>query len=207
MSKSKLIKLDGSTTDITLDKVLFDGELKKQAIFDSVLAENASMRQGTHSTKTKAEVSGGGRKPWKQKHTGKARQGSTRNPHWVGGGVAFGPKPNRNYTLKVNRKVNKQALHSAFISKKNDTLMLENIKPMDKPNLKNVINIFSMNSLESNKTLVVLDSFDENFIKSCQNLKNVNIKMWNQISTRDILNNKNILIEENAISKIKEAIL
>lgn len=207
MSKSKLIKLDGSTTDITLDKVLFDGELKKQAIFDSVLAENASMRQGTHSTKTKAEVSGGGRKPWKQKHTGKARQGSTRNPHWVGGGVAFGPKPNRNYTLKVNRKVNKQALHSAFISKKNDTLMLENIKPMDKPNLKNVIKIFSMNSLESNKTLVVLDSFDENFIKSCQNLKNVNIKMWNQISTRDILNNKNILIEENAISKIKEAIL
>lgn len=207
MSKSKLIKLDGSTTDIILDKVLFDGELKKQAIFDSVLAENASMRQGTHSTKTKAEVSGGGRKPWKQKHTGKARQGSTRNPHWVGGGVAFGPKPNRNYTLKVNRKVNKQALHSAFISKKNDTLMLENIKPMDKPNLKNVINIFSMNSLESNKTLVVLDSFDENFIKSCQNLKNVNIKMWNQISTRDILNNKNILIEENAISKIKEAIL
>lgn len=207
MSKSKLIKLDGSTTDITLDKVLFDGELKKQAIFDSVLAENASIRQGTHSTKTKAEVSGGGRKPWKQKHTGKARQGSTRNPHWVGGGVAFGPKPNRNYTLKVNRKVNKQALHSAFISKKNDTLMLENIKPMDKPNLKNVINIFLMNSLESNKTLVVLDSFDENFIKSCQNLKNVNIKMWNQISTRDILNNKNILIEENAISKIKEAIL
>ena len=121
MEKVKLLNLKGETVkQVELNENLLVDKIAKQAMFDAVIAENAGNRQGTHSTLTKGEVRGGGKKPFAQKHTGNARQGSIRNPQWVGGGVVFGPKPGRNYTKKVNAKVSKLAFKSAITIKVKD---------------------------------------------------------------------------------------
>lgn len=177
----------------------------KQAMFDCVIAENASERQGTHSTLTKGEVRGGGKKPWKQKHTGKARTGSTRNPHWVGGGIAFGPKPNRNYLKKVNSKVTKLAMKSILsIRLKNNALYaLENVIKMDKPKTKDVAKFLKTLDMDSKKVLFVLNDKD-NLMLSINNIKNANAKMWNSVSVRDLMHHNIVIIQEDSINKMKE---
>ena len=202
----KLLDLSGkSSKTIDFAPELIIDKPHKQAMFDCVIAENASERQGTHSTLTKGEVRGGGKKPWKQKHTGKARTGSTRNPHWVGGGIAFGPKPNRNYLKKVNSKVTKLAMKSILsIRLKGESLFaLENAIKMEKPKTKDVAKFLQKLEMDSKKVLFVLNDKD-NLMLSINNIKNANAKVWNSVSVRDLMHHNVIIIQEDSINKMKE---
>lgn len=187
----KLLKFDGkSTKNIEITEDIFVETPNKQAMFDCVICENASQRQGTHSTLTKGEVRGGGKKPWRQKHTGRARTGSIRNPQWRGGGVVFGPKPNRNYKIKINSKVRILAFKSALTLKLKDNNLFaldKNIK-FDKPSTKVVCDFINREEFQNQKLLFItnLDSF--NLIKSTHNLTKVDAKPWNTVSVKDIMN-------------------
>ena len=164
----KLLKFnDKSTKNIDVTDAIFVEQPNKQAIFDCILCENASLRQGTHSTLTKGEVRGGGKKPWRQKHTGRARTGSIRNPQWRGGGVVFGPKPNRNYEIKVNAKIRILAFKSALTLKlKNDNLFaLDNNIKLEKPSTKLACEFIKNSKMSNKKVLVVTNNDATNIIK------------------------------------------
>ena len=208
MEKVNLVDLSGNIKKIDLKNTsLIEAKPSKQAIFDSILSENAGERQGTHSTKTKAEVRGGGRKPWRQKHTGKARQGSTRSPQWVGGGVLFGPKPNRNYDIKLNKKVRKLAVRSAitFKFKENQIYLMVNDIDMKSPSTNKIDTLLKKLEISNKKILFILnDEKNENFNLSCRNIQKVYSKKWNQVSTRDIANSHITICQENAFDKLSE---
>lgn len=207
MSKFKLIDLQGNQKDVEIkNESLIESKVNKQAIFDAIISENSGARQGTHSTLTKAEVRGGGRKPWRQKHTGKARHGSIRNPQWVGGGRAFGPKPNVNYTLTLNKKVRKLAFRSAMTLKINESevLILVNNSKIEKPSTKIIANLVSKLNFKNTKILFVLNEDNHGIIKSCNNIQKIVSKNWNQVSTRDIVNSKITIIQEDAYIKLSE---
>ena len=202
----KLINLSGEVVkEVPFAANLLVDKVNKQAMFDAVIAEDGARRQGTASTLTKGEVRGGGRKPFMQKHTGNARQGSTRNPHWVGGGVAFGPKPNRNYVKKVNDKVIHLAFKSALTEKvqNNNLALLEETK-MTKPQTKKVNTMLKKLSLDKKKVLFVLKQKD-NLIKSIKNLHKASAKLYNQVSTRDIMHANYIIIDQNVIEQLGKA--
>ncbi|MGL4951757.1 MAG: 50S ribosomal protein L4 [Mycoplasma sp.] len=208
MADIKLFDINGNDKgSIKVDQSLFVDKINKQAMFDCVIAEQASMRQGTHSTLTKGEVRGGGKKPRKQKHTGQARSGSTRNPHWVGGGVVFGPKPNRNYTKKVNSKVFKLALKSALTLKLNDTVLfgLDNKAKLETPSTKAMVNFFEKANLANKKVLVITNEFD-NIELSTNNIPKVTTKTWNKVSVRDVMHSYAVIIQEDSINKMKEIV-
>lgn len=209
MKKISLLDISGktnSTIDIT-DSIFVD-KPHKQAIFDSIICENASLRQGTHSTLTKGEVRGGGKKPWRQKHTGRARTGSIRNPHWVGGGVALGPKPDRNYTKKVNTKVHRLAMRSAFTLKlmANELHALQASAKLDKPSTKAMANFVKTAKMDSNKVLFIVDSHENLIQKSTNNLRRVETKLWNQVSVKDIVNANTLIVSETVFKKYEEVI-
>ena len=208
MEKVNLVDLSGNIKKIDLKNTsLIEAKPSKQAIFDSILSENAGERQGTHSTKTKAEVRGGGRKPWRQKHTGKARQGSTRSPQWVGGGVVFGPKPNRNYDIKLNKKVRKLAVRSAitFKFKENQIYLMVNDIDMKSPSTNKIDTLLKKLEISNKKILFILnDEKNENFNLSCRNIQKVYSKKWNQVSTSDIANSHITICQENAFDKLSE---
>ncbi|MBQ2349339.1 MAG: 50S ribosomal protein L4 [Mycoplasma sp.] len=196
--KVKLINLKGEVIkEVGFNKDLLVAKIAKQAIFDTVIAEQASKRQGTHSTLTKAEVRGGGRKPFMQKHTGNARQGSIRNPQWVGGGIVFGPKPNRNYNKKVNAKVVHLAFKSVVTEKYNDEkiYLLEDTS-IKKPNTKTVAQLLKKLNVYGKKVLFVINKESDVLNKSARNINKVAIKKFNQVSTTDVMN-ANILVIEN----------
>ena len=154
--------------DTELNESVFGIEPNNQAIFDMVLLQRASWRQGTHKVKNRTEVKGGGKKPWRQKGTGRARQGSIRAPQWRGGGVVFGPTPDRNYKLKMNKKVRRLALKSALSQKVIDSelTVLDNIA-MEAPKTKAMVKV--LENLEANrKTLIVMDEVDENVALSAR---------------------------------------
>lgn len=204
MSKLNLLKIDGSISKELSFDLPSSAKVCNQAMFDQVLAENAGKRQGTHSTLTKAEVRGGGKKPLQQKHSGNARQGSIRNPHWVGGGVAFGPKPTRNYKLKVNKEVSHKAFDSALLLKLQDNriYVIEDQK-IDKPSTKIATKLFDKLNINDQKNLVI--TFDnentKNVLKTFNNIKKTVAKKFNQVSVKDILNANNLVIELSAINK------
>ena len=155
--KVKLLSQNGEKIkDITLDKDIFGIEPNNVVLKDAIMVAQNSLRQGTHKTKTRAEVRGGGRKPWKQKGTGNARQGSIRSVQWVGGGNAFGPLP-RDYSIKQNRKERKLALKSAyaFRASKDDIIVIDNIK-FATPKTKEMINLLKATNLENVKTLIIV---------------------------------------------------
>ncbi|MDE5545131.1 MAG: 50S ribosomal protein L4 [Malacoplasma sp.] len=209
MSSVKLLKdLLGNTEEVELkNNKLFIKEINTQELFNSVLVANANERQSTASTLTKAEVRGGGRKPYKQKHTGRARQGSIRNPHYVGGGRAFGPTPEKNYTLKQNSKAYKLAFKSAMTLKLNEKglNLLSNKIEMKEPSTKTISKLLKKVSYDNKKILFVInETKNENFLKSCQNLEKVVSKTWNQVSAKDILNSDIAVIQEDAFNKISE---
>ena len=192
----KLFNLEGkSTKNIDVNKNLFVETPNKQAIFDCVICENAAERQGTHSTLTKGEVRGGGKKPWRQKHTGRARTGSIRNPQWTGGGIVFGPKPNRNYLKKVNAKVRILAFKSALTLKlnSNNLLALDSKAELKKPSTKSMFKFISTLGLGTKKVLIISNSDSNNIELSTNNLPKVTTTLWNKVSVRDILN-ANIVI-------------
>lgn len=160
--------------EIELNDAVFAIEPNNQAIFDMVLLQRASLRQGTHKVKGRSEVRGGGKKPWRQKGTGRARQGSTRAPQWVGGGTVFGPTP-RSYKFKLNRKVRRLALRSALSQKliDNEFTALDALA-FDTKKTKNMVEV--MNAFETpRKALIVVDEINENVALSARNLPNVKL--------------------------------
>lgn len=208
MSKLKLIDLTGKISEVEFkENSLIEKKPNKQAIFDSIIAEDSGSRQGTHSTKTKAEVRGGGKKPWRQKHTGRARQGSIRAPQWVGGGRVFGPKPEKNYEIKINKKVRKLAFRSAFTIKLNDNslYLLDAKANMKKPSTKSINTLLKTIKFDNKKVLFVLNETNENIEKSCSNMVNINAKKWNQVSTKDLLNYNIVIFQEDILTKLAEA--
>ncbi len=209
MNKIKVINLEAKeVSQITIDKTVLVDQPHKQAMFDQVIAEDAGKRQGTHSTLTKAEVRGGGKKPVAQKHTGRARQGSTRNPHMVGGGVCFGPKPTRNYKLKINSKVSKLAFKSALTLKvTNDSLFaLEIDSKNSKYSTKLIANLFKGLNINDKKVLIVTNDKNEAIIKSAANIEKTVAKRWEQVSTKDLLNAQYVIYQKEALENLMEVI-
>ena len=192
--------------DINLIDEIFGIEPNNQTIYDAVVLKMAADRQGTHKVKTRSEVSGGGRKPWRQKGTGNARQGSIRAPHFVGGGVVFGPTTNRNYTKKQNKKERRLALKSALTYKANDKEVFVLEKLDIKTNkTKDFIKILEDLKIEG-KTLIVVKELTDNLILASRNLKDVKVIETHEINTFEVVNYTNLVITEEAV-KMLEAVL
>ncbi|MDR3330249.1 MAG: 50S ribosomal protein L4 [Mycoplasmataceae bacterium] len=210
MSKIKKIDLTGkSIGEVESHKNFVVEKPHSQAMFEAVIAENAGRRQGTHSTLTKGEVRGGGKKPYAQKHTGNARQGSIRNPHYVGGGVVFGPKPTRNYKVGVNKKVSKLAFASAVSVKlKNEAIfILEDSASSKKPSTKAISTMLKTLKLLNKKILFVFNSEKaEALIKSAQNINRTVVKKPNQVSTQDIMHANFVIVQESALDTLAKVV-
>ena len=175
-------------------------------IVHSVLANYlANQRQGTQSTKTRAEVSGGGRKPWRQKGTGRARQGSIRAPQWIKGGIALGPKP-RKYSYRVNRKEKRLAIRSVLSSKvlENNLVVLDKLA-FDEIKTKQMVNALAKNKVEG-KALVMIAEKNENVEKSTRNIDNVKVTVVNTINVYDLLTHNKLIITKDAIAKVEEVL-
>ena len=205
--KFELVDLNGKKVkDVNLEKTIFGIEPNDVVLKDAIVLGRAALRQGTHKTKTRAEVSGGGRKPWRQKGTGNARQGSIRSVQWVGGGIAFGPVP-RSYNKKQNRKERKLALKSAYSykAKENNIVVVESLK-LETPKTKEMVSVLKNLSLDAVKTLVIVSEYDENVILASRNLQNIMIAKVEEVSVLDIVSAKKILVEEAALNKMKEVL-
>ena len=205
--KFELMDLNGKKVkDVNLEKTIFGIEPNDVALKDAIVLGRASLRQGTHKAKTRSEVSGGGRKPWRQKGTGNARQGSIRAVQWVGGGIAFGPVP-RDYSKKQNRKERKLALKSAYSYKAKEKAIVVTEKLIfETPKTKERVNLLKNLDLDGVKTLVIVSDYDENVILASRNLKNIMIAKADEVSVLDIVSAKKLLIEEAALENIKEVL-
>ena len=189
--------------EMELSERVFNTPVHMPAIHQVVVAHLANCRQGTHSTKTRGDVSGGGKKPWRQKHTGRARQGSTRSPIWVHGGVAHGPHP-RDYHQRVNKKVRQLALRSVLSDKVREDLMsvVKGFDLIDKPSTKAVKNLF--NALGVGKTLVIYHNNSLNVSYSVRNIPGAKCINVASINVYDILNAKNLIVTPEVVAKIEE---
>ncbi len=205
--KYELLNVNGEKIkDLNLDKEVFGIEPNDVVLKDAIVLAQASLRQGTHKTKTRAEVSGGGRKPWRQKGTGNARQGSIRSVQWVGGGIAFGPVP-RSYNKKQNRKERKLALKSAWSYKvKNNNLVVVDEIKLSTPKTKDMIKMLTNLKLDGEKLLVVVKEYSENVILASRNLQNIMLLQANEVGVLDIVSAKKVLIEDAALESIKEVL-
>ena len=206
MLKVAVYNQDGANVnEIELNEAVFGIEPNNQTMFDMVLLQRASIRQGTHDTKGRSEVSGGGKKPWRQKGTGRARQGSIRAPQWRGGGTVFGPTP-RKYGFKLNKKVARLALRSALSSKvqDNEFKVLDNIA-FDAPKTKAMVKVLANLNAEG-KTLLVVDEINDNVMLSARNIPNLMILESTGINVYDILNSNNLILTEAAVRKIEEGL-
>lgn len=207
MLKVKVYNQEGADVkEIKLNEAVFGIEPNNQAIFDMVLLQRASLRQGTHKVKNRTEVRGGGKKPWRQKGTGRARQGSIRAPQWRGGGVVFGPTP-RSYTFKLNRKVRRLALKSALSTKiiDNEFTAVDAIK-LDAPKTKDMVAILA-NLQAPAKTLVVVDEICPNVARSANNIPGVKLLDSKHINVYDILNSDKLIMTEAAIKAVEEVLV
>lgn len=190
-------------SEVALNDAIFGITPNQQVIYDVVNAQLAALRQGTHKVKNRSEVRGGGKKPWRQKGTGRARQGSIRAPHWVGGGVSFAPKP-RDYSYKVPKKVKRLAIKSALSSKVlNDEIIVLDELSLDEPKTKEMSKILS-NIKAGKKALIVMDKKDMNVIKSARNIPNVQVVFVNTLNVYDILNFDSFIITKDAVRKVEE---
>ncbi len=187
---------------IELSDAVFGVQVNEHLVHMAVVQQLANNRQGTQKAKTRSEVSGGGRKPWRQKGTGHARQGSTRAPQWTGGGVVFAPVP-RDYSFKLNKKEKRAALKSALSDKVagNKLLVLDELK-FDGIKTKNFANV--MNNLKVEKGLVVIAENDANVVMSARNMADVNTSLVNEINVYDIMNAKTVVLTKDAVAKIEE---
>ena len=205
--KYELLNVNGEKIkDLNLDKEVFGIEPNDVVLKDAIVLAQASLRQGTHKTKTRAEVSGGGRKPWRQKGTGNARQGSIRSVQWVGGGIAFGPVP-RSYNKQQNRKERKLALKSAwsYKAKNNNLVVVDEIK-LETAKTKDMIKMLANLKLDDEKLLVVVKEYNENVILASRNLQNIMLLQANEVGVLDIVSAKKVLIENSALESIKEVL-
>ena len=203
---AKLAVLDKTgkkVSDIELKDEIFAIEPNKSAMHLVVVNYLANQRQGTQSTLTRSEVSGGGKKPWKQKGTGRARQGSTRAPQWTHGGIALGPKP-RDYGFDVNKKVRRLAMKSALSSKvAADEMIVVDDFSMDAIKTKEMANILSAVKA-GKKTLIVLPEKNDVLYKSARNIEGTNVSLVNKLNVYDILNCNTIVVLKDAVAKIEE---
>ncbi len=205
MKKSHVINVKGEkVSDITLNKNIFGIEPNDAVLYDAITLAQSSRRQGTADTKTRSEVSGGGRKPWRQKGTGRARQGSTRAPHWYHGGVVFGPHP-RSYGKKMNRKERVLALKSALSYKvANDEIIILDKLNVKTPKTKDMIKL--LNDIKApSKTLIVVDELTDNLILATRNIPKVELLEANEINVLDIIGADGLVITKKALEMIEEA--
>ena len=189
--------------EITLSDLVFGAEVNEAVLHTAVRAFLLNQRQGTQSTLTRSEVSGGGKKPWKQKGTGRARQGSTRSPQWTHGGIALGPKP-RSYRVTMNKRVKRVALFSALSAKVNagEMIVVDSIT-MNEYKTKTVVNMLSAVGAQK-KALIVLPEVNEFVIKSAANIEGLKTTQWNTINVYDILNCDTFIVAKDAVNKIEE---
>jgi len=202
--KVDLYNMDGKVIgDIELSENVFGSEVNADVMYLAVESYLANQRQGTQSTKTRSEVSGGGIKPWKQKGTGRARQGSIRAPQWIKGGIALGPKP-RTYTIKLTKKVKRLALKSALSSKvvENNIMVLDEIN-LSEIKAKNMVNMLNNLKLDTN-ALIVLGEKNENVVRSAKNIPNVKTAYVNTINVYDIIKYNKFIVTKEAVAKIEE---
>jgi len=187
---------------LELNDAIFAVEINEHLVHMAVVSQLANNRQGTQSAKTRAEVSGGGRKPWKQKGTGHARQGSTRSPQWKGGGVVFAPKP-RDYSFKMNKKEKRIALLSALTSRalEKKIVVLDDLR-FDQIKTKAFASV--LNNLNLNKALVVLNENDKNVILSARNIPTVKVSLTNTINVYDILKYDTLIVTKASVATIEE---
>ena len=203
MAKVSILNMEGKQVgEIELNDAVFGIEPNEHLVKMAVTQQLANNRQGTQSAKTRSEVSGGGRKPWRQKGTGHARQGSTRAPQWVGGGVVFAPKP-RDYSFKLNKKEKRIALKSALSSRvaENKIVVLDELK-FEAAKTKNFTAV--MNALNVEKALVVLNDMDQNVILSARNIPTVKTAQTNNINVYDILKYDTLVVTTDAVKTIEE---
>ena len=185
-----------------LNDAVFGVEVNDHLVHLAVVRQLANNRQGTQKAKTRSEVSGGGRKPWRQKGTGHARQGSTRAPQWAGGGVVFAPTP-RSYEIKLNKKERRLALKSALTSRvqENKLIVLDELK-LDAPKTKDMQKV--LDALKVNKALVVLKDKDENVVLSTRNIPNVVTALTNTINVYDVLKYNTLILTKDSVAAIEE---
>ncbi|MDD3453288.1 MAG: 50S ribosomal protein L4 [Bacilli bacterium] len=207
MKKMSVINLKGEkVNDITLNETIWEIVPNDAVLYDAITLARNSQRQGTHETKTRSEVSGGGRKPWKQKGTGRARQGSIRSPQWYHGGVVFGPHV-RSYGKKMNRKERRLALKSALAYKaiNSELIIVENFT-LATAKTKEVLNI--LNGLNLNKNiLIVVNELEDNMILATRNLENVTLLQANEINVLDVIAADSMIITTEAIKSIEEVLV
>ena len=189
---------------LNLNPEVFENEINEKAINDAVILTLACQRQGTKKVKTRAEVSGGGVKPWRQKGTGRARAGSIRSNIFRHGGVALGPVP-QDFSKKMNKKVAKMALKSAITSKLEDLVVVEDIKLVT-PKTKEILNILNNLKLLNEKVLIVVPELDENMILASRNITNVILLEVSELNVLDIINNSKILITKEALKEVEEVL-
>lgn len=204
MAKVEVINVEGKKVkELTLNDSVFGIEPNMNVVHSVVLNYLANQRQGTQNTKTRAEVAGGGRKPWRQKGTGRARQGSIRAPQWIKGGIALGPKP-RSYKYKINKKERALAVRSVLSAKlaENELVVVDQfgLNEIKTAKFANILN----NIKVEGKSLIVIPENDVNVQKSARNIKGVKTTIVDTMTVYDILNAKNLVITENAIKKIEE---
>ena len=207
MSKIEMLNLNGEKVkDIKLNDNVFGIEPNDAVLHNAIVLSMASRRQGTHATKTRDMVSGGGRKPWRQKGTGNARQGSIRAPQWRGGGIVFGPQP-RDYSKKMNKKERRLALKSALSYKAIDSelVVVENIT-METNKTKDMLNLLTKLNLVNKKVLMVVEELNDNICLSTRNLGNVKVVLPEEVNTYDVINADNMLITEKALEKLEEVL-
>ena len=205
MPKVVLYNQNGSNVgELELNDHVFGVEDNQQVIYDTVIAERAAMRQGTQKAKTRSEVRGGGRKPWRQKGTGRARQGSIRSPQWRGGGVVFAPTP-RSHAIKINKKVVRLAMRCALSSKVRDNhiVVLDQLT-LDTFKTKGLVEVLKTFHLENDKVVLALDEANGNVELAGRNLPNVLVGQYNHISVYQMMNAKHLVITKTAVEKFEE---
>ena len=203
MAKVSVYNIEGKVVgDMEINDAVFGVEVNTHLVHQAVVLQLANKRQGTQSAKTRSEVSGGGRKPWRQKGTGHARQGSTRSPQWTGGGIVFAPKP-RDYSFKMNKKEKNLALKSVLTTKvaENKFIVVDGLN-FDEIKTKNMVNV--LKNLEVKKALVVTDDDNKNVTLSSRNIPGVKTAFTNTINVYDILKYDKMVVAKDVISKIEE---
>ena len=207
MKKVELLNLKGEKVkDINLNEEIFGITPNNAVLNDAIILTMASLRQGTHKTKNRSEVSGGGRKPWRQKGTGRARQGSIRSVQWVGGGNYGTPVP-RDYSKKQNRKERRIALKSALADKLNEKaiIVLENLT-VETAKTKDMLNILKTLNVADKKVLLVVSEFEDNLVLASRNLQNVVLISAEEINVLDIVGTDVLVITQDALNKVEEVL-
>lgn len=207
MSKMEIVNIKNEKVkDINLKDNVWKNKPNDAVLYNAIILAQASLRQGTHKTKTRSEVSGGGRKPYRQKGTGNARQGSIRATQWRGGGIVFGPQP-RSYAKKMNKKERRLALKSAlsYKAKDKDIILLENIS-METNKTKDMLNILNTLNIADYKLLLIVNELTDNVCLSARNLGNVKIVLPTEVNTYDVMNADKLVITMDALQTLEEVL-